>query len=222
MKIKVGDNEQDVIVKSTMIDKNRGLSDYGCSDSSCFPDNVSYAISLGGIDTETFESIAVNPSMQFLSLAPGQQIQQHVYIVPSNYTFRLEYIALKHITSQARADIWVKLKLGGNTVFESGHLVQTLSGNEVVDISVQSQTRTAGIPGMLYGEVVANATSTGVHDNYNPVPKTYGLAFENDHVIFDIINQSDVYTHVIGFVFSGWSFRAPGRSKCSTLLGLAK
>jgi hypothetical protein len=127
--------------------------------------------------------------------------------------FRLQHFYPKHVSAQARQDIRINAKLGGRAFFQSGQLTYNTALSPPVQIV--SSSRPAGIPGYPFASAIANATSTGVHDNFPPInSESYGLAFEDEEVTFDLINQSDVYAHVVGICFSGYIFPVKGQNKC--------
>jgi len=179
-------------------------------------EKLRFSVQLGGFDIEPVEGTQLSFSPQLRNLLPSTTTTLTVFVVPRNYAFRLASAKIEHFSAQARQDLNVSLYLGNVTVFSSGK-AEPSATTPSAPVELISETRTSGTPGLPL-DTISNVTGTGFHDNFTPTDtRSFGIAFENDTIKWQIKNQSDFYPHGIRLYVYGWYFQMKGRSKAEVL-----
>lgn len=192
------------------------------ADQSAYSEVVSYTVSLGGLDTEPFDSFSVRPSPQQRKIAIGATELIRVAVVPNNFCIRVKEAWYEVFSNQAEQDMTVSISIGNNlSSFTSGKILPSsaASGSPLVQVMEVRPVATSGVP----LDSISGPTNTGYPDNFSPyTDDIFGIAFEGDTIAFRVQNQSGLYAHGIRVWIYGWLFNAKGRTRRQILGQIAR
>ena len=173
-----------------------------------------FSIDVGGITSEPYEAMSVNPSPQIRKVFKTTAIVIPMYVVPRGMLYKINKFWYDSFSAQAEQDLIIRLRVGNQNSFNSGRIDPTTA-----TVSQVTETRLSNILGAPL-TILSLTGGTGVHDNFSPDSRIFGLLAEGNAVEFTVQNQSNVYNHVIRVHLSGWAFPLRGRTKLEILEGV--
>ncbi|HDI51234.1 MAG TPA: hypothetical protein ENF45_01265 [Bacteroidetes bacterium] len=183
---------------------------------------VNYTVNLGGFDIEPYEAMPINPSPQLRQISPGTNTKVQIFLVARQYIARISDFKITYYSEQAKQDLQISLLIGDSKqIFVSG-LVKPVTTGSSVPISLSRETRAISNTGMPYTSI-AKVGGVGYPDNLpRDITRTFAIAYENDLISWQIINQSDLYTHAVKLELYGWTFPMQGRTRYENLKDIAR
>lgn len=183
-------------------------------------EKLRFSVSLGGFDTEPFEAKPIHPSPQIRLFLPRTNTKVPIFTVDRQFIFKVASFNVEHFSAQSKQDLQISLSIGDRQVFVSG-LVLPISQESSSPVQNAGQVRVFSYVGMPLTSIAVIGGS-GYPDNFpRKENRTHAVAFEGDNVSWQIVNQSDVYSHSIKLELYGWSFPMQGRTKEEILKDLA-
>lgn len=185
-------------------------------------ERLRFNVSLGGFDIEPYEATPIHPSPQLRQVAPGENLKIPVIVVSRQYILRIESFHVQHYSAQAIQDLQISLVVGeGKKIFISG-MIKPISLDSSSPVSIARETRILSNVGMPYTSI-AKVGGVGFPDNFpRQNGRTFSIAYENDSVSWQVINQSDLYSHAVKLEIYAWTFPMQGRTKEENLKDLVK
>lgn len=174
--------------------------------------DVGFVVSLGGLDSETFDSASSSFSPQLRTVPIGTTLNIVDDVVPSGTVLVMREVCYKMFSEQARQDLRVSLLVGNQAVHYNGKVLPASAspGELLQPVSEVRLLNTQGSP----LNTLTSVAGAGYPDGYAPfLTRNFAVAFERDAVIFRVQNQSIVYAHPIMVWIYGWRLSAKGRTR---------
>lgn len=142
------------------------------------------------------DPIPFRKSIQKKSFSPGESNTIKMIKVPPGMNFIIRKVEIETMSEQAEQDLIFFLKAGKSILFESGKY-QTIDPNYPLEL------RESNTIGSSYSEI-SSSDGYGRPDNFDIIEASYpSLYSENTEIVFNVKNQSAVYTHTIKVGISG-------------------